>query len=177
MSKTFVMLAMSLLTVLPIHSNSTTNVELLDIQVGSKAELWLQRSIVDKTAYLEGLCEGYGSDLRSSLGALYCKPSATYDKTNKSRFCSAMWVLSDDSNPGIRYFDTFYRDRGHSDLPAWAAVASYNDKACGENTISSNLGKFQKHLKCLRDLTNMGFSIAPEARKKQAEYCDTLQWR
>lgn len=177
MSKTFVMLAMSLVAILPINSNSTTNAKLPDIQVGSSAELWFQRSIVEKAAYLEGLCEGYQSDLRSNLGAPKCKPSPTLDKANKSRFCSAMWNPSDDSNPGIKYFDTFYGDQAHSDLPAWAAIASYNDKVCGENAITSNLSKFQKHLKCGRDLMNMGFSIAPEARKKQAEYCDTLKWR
>lgn len=151
-----------------------------DIQVGSEAEIWLQRSKQDKVGYLEGLCTGFAAG-QSNLSHSVCAgalPSMDLSdgKGNTPRLCGL--VNGFGLEKAIAHMDSFYRQRHHTDLPIWAAVASYNDKACGEQTApNAVLTRMQKRGECFRNYTNVALRLAPEAKKKQLEYCQSLPER
>lgn len=166
-----------------VNSESKTKqlaTSMTETRVGSSAELWFQRSAVEKVAYLEGFCQGITPGNRANLGELFCQPldPDLSSKEIKLRFCGiAALSRSNEQSSAVSFFDSFYKDHTHSHIPTWAVIASYNDKMCSEETISNNIEKYQKEQSCLNDLLNMGSSVAPAARKIQSEYCKSLKWR
>lgn len=146
--------------------------ELETMTVGSDATLWNQRNLVEKSAYLEGFCSGLSADPNSPYGQLQCKQSIT----SEMRFCMLIWKSPNGREQAISFFDTFYKSRTHSDIPNWAVVGAYNDKACNENNVSSSLPKMQKRNECFRALSNLGAGVSQEAIKKQKEHCKSLNF-
>ena len=148
-----------------------------DIQIGSSAELWFQRSKQDKEGFLDGFCEGLLAT-PIKLGMMYCAPGLPSGLKNATvsvlRFCGMKGV---DTPKAIAYFDNFYKQRKYSDIATWAVVASYNDKACGENEATASLARMQKKNECNRVLANVTLKLSKEARQKQQEYCDGLPTR
>ena len=143
--------------------------------IGSQSQIWLQKSSVEKTAYLEGFCHGLsvfgGTPTYNKMGEQIC----TRDSKSKSvfRFCGKVW--DDDAKPAIQYLDIFYRDKNHSDVPMWAIVADHNDQTCNENTVKGRLPSIQASALCSRQLLNMhGTGVSKPVIDKQREECDKL---
>ncbi len=143
--------------------------------IGSQSQLWLQKSSVEKTAYLEGFCEGLSAfgahPTYNKMGEQTC----TDDSKSKLifRFCGKVW--SDDAKPAIQYLDIFYRDKNHSDVPMWATVADHNDQSCNEHTVKVRLPSIQARALCGRQLVNMtGAGVSKAVIDRQQEECDKL---
>jgi hypothetical protein len=145
--------------------------------IGSQAELWYQRPPPQKLAYLEGFCEGVGNVGQSdalNLGKLTCEPIARAKKSKSLddffRFCGM--TSSNGGRGAIKYLDGFYRDNDHSDVPLWAAVASYNDRKCGETNVQGRLPVIQAKGKCIRQLSIlMQSGVSKAVVDKQMEEC------
>lgn len=86
------------------------------------------------------------------------------------RFCG-LWASN--AHDAVRFFDDFYKAKGHSDIPGWAVIGAYNDRQCTESNVTPRLQKMQAKFKCGRVLVNMG-SVSPEAWKAQKTQCDKL---
>jgi hypothetical protein len=142
-----------------------------ELRIGSSSEFWNARSL--DSNYLEGLCDGLGSNAQFMLGELSCSDALPVKgRSRKYRFCG---VRVGDPEQATNYFNEFYRSSEHSDLAPWMAVAAFNDKVCGENIITSRMSKIQAQSKCNRKAANMyEEGVSPEARKKQQEYCASL---
>jgi hypothetical protein len=139
-------------------------------RIGSPAVIWNQRGS-KKGAYLDGMCEGLGSNKGSTGGDFVCQPGPQ----RGLRFCTL--VHRDDAKrEAISVIDNFYKDKQHSHIPMWAAIAVYNDKACGENTVLSVVSKMQKRNECLYILMEVGLALTSEARKKQEAHCEALKF-
>ncbi|MFS2139676.1 hypothetical protein [Duganella sp. Dugasp56] len=132
--------------------------------VASEAQRWAARTDAEKAGYIDALCDTYPDFPNTTEGDLFCKP---FDGKGKqvARFCSARWSFTKphvaDPAPGIRIFNQFYADKNHSDLPAWAVVAAYNDKACGESKVLPRLAAMQAKLLCLRQASGMAVDRYP----------------
>ena len=146
-------------------------------RVGSQAELWGQRTSVEKAAYLQGFCEGvavFSIAAKSNLDDIFCINPAEFGKSTAQRFCGLVW--SENQNSARRYLDEFYRAKNHSDIPLWAAVMAYNDKACKENTVRGKLEGMQKRFLCSRQYGNMmEAGVSAPVLQKQKEECDKYE--
>lgn len=165
-----------LLTALGPSTFSQT-ISLDDVRVGSSAQLWFQRSPSEKEVFLEGLCEGFMAGPTSNLHLMYCAddlPKDPNDKGWNKRFCG---LVSIEPRKAVEYLDAFFKQRKYSDVANWAAIAAYNDKACGEQAVTPSLPRMQAKNECHRALANMSRSVATEARKKQREHCASLPAR
>lgn len=141
--------------------------------IGSAAQLWKQRTTESKQGYLQGVCEGLQYMPGSDIGDSFCESADQIQKKIDLRrdlaykFCMAVY----DRQRGIKYFDHFYSQAKHSDVPSWAAVASFNDKACGTDTVSKQIPKIQASGKCHREMANMAGMEKEVFAAKQA-VCD-----
>lgn len=134
-------------------------------QTPSEAVQWLRRTDIEKSGYIDGLCDSFKAFPNAPEGEMTCKP---YDSKIKPvlRFCNARWAFKDgsvDDSPGILVFDEFYIDKNHSDLPSWTVITAYNDKACGESRVLPRLTAMQAKLRCFRQLTDMTLGNFPAA--------------
>ena len=139
--------------------------------IGSPAQIWGHRSTLEKYNFLLGMCEGLQTSDQYKLGESFC------DRTQllgKYRFCLS--VNGNDGKDAIAYFDRFYQNKNQTEIFYWAAIAAYNDKACKENLVTSNLPQMQRRNECLRQSFNMvtNKGVGPEAKKAQDAYCKTL---
>ncbi|WP_133155388.1 hypothetical protein [Hydrogenophaga pseudoflava] len=148
------------------------SIDLDELRLGSEAQIWNQRSQVEKHAYLEGLCQGLSAtrDLNYLSQQTCSDPSSTPIGKVRLRICGVFYGTPEKAT---RYVDDFYKDKHHSDIPNWAALGAYNDRICEESNVQPRLAKLQEKMKCLRVLLNMG-SVTPEARAKQQAVCDAL---
>ena len=159
--------------VLMIASSSQ---DVLAQSIGSQSEIWLQKSSVEKTAYLEGFCDGVsafgGTPAYNNMGEHTCTPVAGKGQLI-FRFCGKVW--SDDAKSAIQYLDNFYRDKNHSDLPMWVTVVDHNDQSCNEHTVRGRLPSMQARFLCGRQLVNMiGAGVSQSVIDRQKEECDKL---
>jgi hypothetical protein len=146
--------------------------------IGSQAELWVQRSPTEKAVFLQGFCEGARASDSMKLGDITCGPIEQIKKGTKAedyfRLCGM--AAGDDNRAATTYLDSFYRDKNHSDVPLWAAVATYNDRKCRENNVQGRLPTLQGRSKCLRLLIGMVQSgVSKPVIEKQKAECDSYQ--
>jgi hypothetical protein len=139
--------------------------------VGSPAQLWGRRSTLEKSNFLEGMCAGFQTSDQYKLGELFCD---TTQSAGRYRFCFSVNVNG--GRDAIAYLDLFYQNKNQTEIFYWAAIAAYNDKACKENLVTSNLPQMQRRNECLRQSFNMvtNKGVGPEAKKAQDAYCKTL---
>ena len=145
------------------------------IEYGSAAELWAQRTQQNKLGYIEGLCNGFrASQTLMHLSRSTCDgndlPLPVAGKKIKWAFCGD---YSADERKAISYFDAFYSESSHSDIPHWAAIGAYNDKACGESHTLMMLPKLQARQKCYRVYSNMR-AATQVAKQAQLSECKKL---
>lgn len=142
-----------------------------DNRLGSSAEIWNQRTDTEKTAYLEGLCEGFGASNIHKLGDLLCDKEKI---TKQTRFCFAVHLRN--GADAISYLNKFYSNRNQTDIPIWAAIGAYNDKSCNEERYSHQLRQLQRQLECERQLFNLRMTkgISDAAINSQAEHCEKI---
>lgn len=145
-----------------------------EAHVGSEATIWNQRNAVQKIAFLEGLCQGLAVQGRSRLSDFTCESSAL--DGGGTRFC--FLVNSDRPSRAVAFVDLFYAEKYQTEIPLWAVVEAYNDKACKEDAVTSKLPKMQKRNECLRQEINMFSSpgISAEARQAQKAHCEALKF-
>lgn len=145
-------LRLMLSVILVVCSGATSAKE---SRFGSDAELWSQRSRIEKVAYLYGICQGLNAVPEAKAAELPCKPLAPAGKDAGPviwKFCGAL-VSSDIA--AVQIFDHFYQDKNHSDIPPWMVVVSYDDKMCGNSQVKKVLNRVQEKRKCLRQLLNL----------------------
>jgi hypothetical protein len=136
---------------------------------------WLRRAKPEKEVLLQGYCEGLStfSDKDSiKLGIPFCvEPGA--GRRTEVRFCGA--ALTDPAK-AIAYVDAFYRNPDQTDIPMWAVVANYNDKACGETTVKGILPKLQARGECTRKLgALLDARVSSAVLNAQREECERLR--
>lgn len=145
----------------------------LENRVGSEAEIWNHRDTIQKTAFLEGVCEGFAVQDPLKLSALTCESLTDGGGT---RFCYL--VASDRPTRAVAFVDRFYAEKTQTEIPLWAVVATYNDKTCKEDNVTSKLHVMQKRNACMRQEINMSASpgVSAGALRAQRAYCDTLKF-
>jgi hypothetical protein len=142
-----------------------------EMQMSSHAQRWGQRNAMEKSNFLQGMCEGLQASNQYKLGELLCEMS---QYPARLRFCAT--VILNGGKDAIAYLDRFYQNKNQTEIPYWAAIAAYNDTACKENTVTGNLSQVQRRNECLRQLANMvgKKGVGPEAKKAQDAHCKTL---
>lgn len=155
-----------------LNSNGQT---VSGLGVASSAEEWTLRSENDRQVYLEGFCSGaQGTD----LGRLYCGDSLKgINAKSSSAFCGQTYPSfgAIPAGKGVGFVSKFYKDASHSDVPLWAVVRYFNDKACSENQVSERISALQEKFMCLRQATNMAsMGIKGDVLQAQQAKCQKL---
>lgn len=142
---------------------------------------WTKMKDSEKASYISGLCDAFGST-NSSHGETLCKPINKLGTAEVPvfRFCVARYSFTKsgvvDEMPGVREFERFFSDEGHSHLPSWVAIAAFNDKACGENSVLPKLAALQEKGRCEYQLSTMRFNRFPaQSISAQEEVCKKLR--
>lgn len=140
--------------------------------IASSADEWGSRDVDGKRSYLEGYCYGAAT---TDTGRLNCgdEPSQMNWKTSRA-FCSQIYPPFGKlpGGTGLAFIDAFYKIQTHSDIPFWGAVRAFNDKACSENRVTSNLSKIQQKFLCFRQASDMlAMGVHVDVLKIQNEKC------
>jgi hypothetical protein len=118
--------------------------------IGSQRQLWEQRSDAEKRGFLLGLCEGLKHYASNPLVEnVFCSDFRGPGKV-APRFCGALHDAK--GKKALQFFDQFYKDADHSDVPNVYAIAAFNDQACGENKSEQAIKNSQAIGKCHRQL-------------------------
>lgn len=138
--------------------------------ISTRTAQWLVMNPPEKTAYLEGLCEGLKESTVDKAGDLFCESPALNGKT-KFRFCGK--VFNQNAKPAIQYLDEFYSHGEHSDIPHRVAVVHHNDQTCQERTLKKSIASIQAQNRCIRQLANMHLSgVSISVLKIQQQECE-----
>lgn len=140
----------------------------------SNAETW--SALGDgKQVYIEGFCAGASG---TDTGRLHCGDTAKgIDSKTPFAFCGQAYESSGtvQSGKGIGFLNAFYKDSNHSDLPLWAVVRLFNDKACSESRVSGKVQAMQEKFLCLRQAGNMaGMGVVGDVLTAQQKKCEKL---
>lgn len=140
-------------------------------QPGSSAEIWAQFAAREKVIYLAGVCEGLRASMNYAFGEGLC--DITKGQLN-ARFCIS---ILDNGKEAVAYVDRFYSKREQNHIPIWAVIGAYNDSACSENLVTSQLPKLQKLYECRYQASVMMInqSASPEAIDAQIVHCKSLE--
>lgn len=143
-----------------------------DVQIGSTAQVWQQKSLEEKRQYMQGFCEGA---LANDIGRMVCSEGKRDTPPTTLAFCLTLSAVKGKTPVGIRHLDDFYQDPKHSDVPLLAAVRVFNDKACKEDRATSEIPAIQAKFVCMRQASQMmAMKVSDEAVAAQNAKCRSL---
>ena len=129
----------------------------------------------DKQVYINGFCAGASG---TDIGRLHFGDTKNSINSNSpSAFCGQAYEPKG-VNPigkGIGFVNSFYKDDSHSDVPLWAVVRYFNDKACSEGQVSGRIPALQEKFLCLRQTSNMiAMGVRGDVLRAQQNKCEKL---
>lgn len=138
----------------------------------SQSELWLFLTEPEKIAFMDGFCQGAGGRKESIKGLSEIACAAPRETPKGELFRACGLIYSSNKKRITTWLDGFYRDERFSDVPFWAAVAAFNDRACKESHVTTQLPSLQARGKCFRGLSStIGSGVSKELREKMFAEC------